>query len=174
MNIDLSFLLEKENMPTDVDASYEGKSITIRGCEYPITAVEPFKLTFYNDEGKKLFVSGKTSALAVCPCDRCLSDVEISVPVSVNEELDIKNDTFSYNEEEGVTLVEENTLLLDDLIANEILMNWPAKVLCGEDCKGICPVCGVNRNEKDCGCDTVVLDPKMQQFQDVFKDFKEV
>ena len=54
MNIDLSFLLKKENMPTDVDASYEGKSITIKGCEYPIAAVEPFKLTFYNDEGKKL------------------------------------------------------------------------------------------------------------------------
>ena len=53
-------------------------------------------------------------------------------------------------------------------------MNWPAKVLCGEDCKGICPVCGANRNEKDCGCDTVVLDPRMQKFQDVFKDFKEV
>ena len=40
--------------------------------------------------------------------------------------------------------------------------------------RGICPVCGTNRNEKDCGCDTVVLDPRMQQFQDVFKDFKEV
>jgi uncharacterized protein len=63
---------------------------------------------------------------------------------------------------------------VDCLVVNEILVNWPTKVLCKEDCKGICPVCGKNRNLYDCGCDTVVLDPRMQQFQDVFKDFKEV
>ena len=174
MNIDLSFLLEKENTPTDVVASFDKKSVSVHGSEFSITAMEPLTLTFYNDEGKKLFVSGKTKVLAVSPCDRCLSDVEISVPVSINEELDITNETFSCDEEEGVILVEENALLLDDLIVNEILMNWPVKVLCKEDCKGICPACGANRNETDCGCDTVVLDPRMQQFQDVFKDFKEV
>ncbi len=174
MNIDLSFLLEKENTPTDVVASFDKKSVPVHESEFQITAMEPLTLTFYNDEGKKLFVSGKSKVFAVSPCDRCLSDVEIGIPVSVNEELDIENDTFSYNEEEGVSIVEENTLLLDDLIVNEILMNWPVKVLCKEDCKGICPVCGKNRNDEDCGCDTVVLDPRMQQFQDVFKDFKEV
>ena len=174
MNIDLSFLLEKENTPTDVDASFDLKSISVHGSAYEITVMEPMTLTLYNDEGKKLFVSGKSVVSAISPCDRCLSDVAIQVPVHINEEIDIANDTFSYNEEEGVSVVEENTLLLDDLIVNEILMNWPVKVLCKEDCKGICPVCGKNRNDVDCGCDIVVLDPRMQQFQDVFKDFKEV
>ena len=174
MNIDLSFLLDKENMPTDVDASFDKTSVFYHGSEFPVVATEPLKLTFYNDEGKKLLVSGKTTVSLISPCDRCLTEVTIPISVSISEEFDIDDDVIRYDDDEGVSLVEENTLLLEDLIVNEILINWPAKVLCKEDCKGICPVCGKNRNEEDCDCDTLVLDPRMQQFQDVFKDFKEV
>ncbi len=42
-----------------------------------------------------------------------------------------------------------------------------------DDCKGICPVCGQNLNEKECGCDTFVPDPRMAVIQDIFKN-KEV
>ncbi|MCR5545166.1 MAG: DUF177 domain-containing protein [Lachnospiraceae bacterium] len=108
------------------------------------------------------------------PCDRCLEEVEVSVPIKISEEFDISDDTISCDEEEGVICIEENFLDVDCLVVNEILVNWPAKVLCKEDCKGICPVCGKNRNLEECDCDTFVMDPRMQQFQDVFKDFKEV
>ena len=65
-------------------------------------------------------------------------------------------------------------LNLDRMVHDEILVNWPDKVLCRENCKGICPVCGQNLNDKDCGCDRVVLDPRMAKFQDIFNEFKEV
>ncbi len=174
MKLELSFLLEKENETTDVSVSYDMTEISIGGTTYKKSASEPFNLTFYNDEGKKLYVSGSTKVSYVSPCDRCLEDVEVSVPVKISEEFDISDDTFSCNEEEGVICIQDNELDVDCLVVNEILVNWPSKVLCKEDCKGICPVCGKNRNLYDCGCDTVVLDPRMQQFQDVFKDFKEV
>ena len=45
---------------------------------------------------------------------------------------------------------------------------------CKEDCKGLCPVCGTNLNEKECGCDRTVADPRMAAIQDIFKNFKEV
>ena len=63
---------------------------------------------------------------------------------------------------------------VDTLINNEILINMPVKVLCKEECKGICPVCGGNLNEKECGCDTFVPDPRMAAIKDIFNANKEV
>ena len=62
----------------------------------------------------------------------------------------------------------------DLLLDNEILILWPMKVLCHESCKGICPVCGRNRNDGDCGCDTFVPDPRMAKLRDILNANKEV
>ena len=63
---------------------------------------------------------------------------------------------------------------LDILIFDEVVPKLPSRVLCKEDCKGLCPVCGTNLNEKECGCDRTVADPRMAAIQDIFKNFKEV
>jgi uncharacterized protein len=63
---------------------------------------------------------------------------------------------------------------VDRLLFNEILVNWPEKVLCKPDCKGICKTCGTNLNLATCDCEQSELDPRMAQFQDVFNKFKEV
>ena len=63
---------------------------------------------------------------------------------------------------------------IDGLINNEILLNWPMKVLCNESCKGICKVCGKNLNEGDCGCDDLFPDPRMAAIKDIFNAYKEV
>ena len=65
-------------------------------------------------------------------------------------------------------------LNVDELINNEILLNWPVKILCREDCKGICPVCGSNLNKGECGCDAFVPDPRMAAIGDIFNANKEV
>ena len=63
---------------------------------------------------------------------------------------------------------------VDRLIYDEILVNWPMKVLCKADCKGICKQCGVNLNQQDCDCQKTELDPRMAAIQDIFNKFKEV
>jgi uncharacterized protein len=63
---------------------------------------------------------------------------------------------------------------VDKLVYAEILVNWPMKVLCKEDCEGICKVCGANLNKGDCGCQRTELDPRMAAIQDIFSKFKEV
>ncbi|MBO4749763.1 MAG: DUF177 domain-containing protein, partial [Lachnospiraceae bacterium] len=62
----------------------------------------------------------------------------------------------------------------ETLLYNELMENWPAKILCKEDCKGLCPVCGKNLNEGECGCDRFVPDPRLAGIQDLFKRMKEV
>ena len=75
--------------------------------------------------------------------------------------------------EEGGCIAEKH-LDVDQLVHNEILTDWPIQVLCREDCKGICPSCGANRNQTSCGCDTAVPDPRMAAISDIFSKFKEV
>ena len=50
---------------------------------------------------------------------------------------------------------------VDKLIYGEILVNWPMKVLCKEDCKGVCQFCGANLNEGQCSCKKPV-DPRLE------------
>ena len=51
---------------------------------------------------------------------------------------------------------------VDRLVYLEVLMSWPLKVLCREDCKGICAGCGVNLNVEECRCGTKPVDPRLE------------
>ena len=66
------------------------------------------------------------------------------------------------------------SLDVDQLIFGEILVSWPMKVLCREDCKGICKKCGANMNLAGCQCPKAELDPRMAAIQDIFNQCKEV
>ena len=73
-----------------------------------------------------------------------------------------------------MSFVDGSSLNVDKLILEEVIPLLPTKVLCGEDCRGLCPVCGTNLNKEECGCDRAVKDPRMAAIQDIFKNFKEV
>ena len=51
---------------------------------------------------------------------------------------------------------------LTDALRESLLLAIPARVLCKPDCKGICPVCGADRNVTDCHCDTRSIDPRLE------------
>ena len=63
---------------------------------------------------------------------------------------------------------------VDQLVGNELTLNLPMRVLCSEDCKGICNRCGTNLNRGTCDCAGKSLDPRMSVIQDIFKQLKEV
>jgi len=83
-------------------------------------------------------------------CGRCLSPVQ--------GELHIENSrrmiTDPLKEDENTILIAENMMFdPEEEAKNQIVLEFPDRFLCKEDCKGLCPVCGCNRNEKDCGCE---------------------
>ena len=65
-------------------------------------------------------------------------------------------------------------LKVDDLIYSDIVLNWPMKILCREDCKGICRICGKDLNTGECGCDTFVPSPGLAGIKEIFNANKEV
>ena len=145
------------------------------GSDFSINHIEPFDVVLSMIGSGKLHITFITSANLTGVCDRCLTDVSFDIPVAIDETVDIADGQVVTDEEIGsYSFVDGEDIDVDELILNEILVNFPAKILCQDDCKGICPVCGKNRNLVSCGCDDTVLDPRMAQFLDVFNSFKEV
>ena len=52
------------------------------------------------------------------------------------------------------------TIDIDELVREQVLLAVPERSLCQEDCKGLCPTCGADRNLKECGCESVEADPR--------------
>ncbi len=63
---------------------------------------------------------------------------------------------------------------VEQLVHNEILIHWPLRVLCKEDCKGICSHCGKDLNQGPATVSVENPDPRMAAISDIFSKFKEV
>ncbi|MBR1572931.1 MAG: DUF177 domain-containing protein [Lachnospiraceae bacterium] len=174
MYIEIRDLITIANKHLEIPCNMENLVFEYMGNEYPITEIKPFDLCLTNDSNKELLISGETSLKMILSCDRCLEDVPMDFDISIDRKLKIDDGIILADEDGDDDFVNENQLDVDRLIFDEILVNWPAKVLCKDDCKGICLVCGQNLNIQDCGCNRQVIDPRMAAFQDVFDQFKEV
>lgn len=79
-------------------------------------------------------------------CDRCLKEFERKYDYSFKHTL-VRN---CNTDNDDFIVCGDNTLDLNELAVSDILLNLPTKILCNEDCKGLCFVCGKNLNESDC------------------------
>ena len=55
---------------------------------------------------------------------------------------------------------EKDSLALEDVLREQVLLSLPARTLCRADCKGLCPRCGLDLNSESCTCDTAPSDPR--------------
>ena len=174
MYIEIRDLITIANKHLEIPCNMENLVFEYMGNEYPITEIKPVDLCLTNDSNKELLISGETSLKVIIPCDRCLENVPTEFNIRIDRVLKVDNGMLLDDADGDDDFVNENQLDVDRLIFDEILVNWPAKVLCKDDCKGICLICGQNLNIQDCGCNRHVIDPRMAAFQDVFDQFKEV
>ena len=175
MKISIKDITSLADQSRKFTGSFDTEHFSYLGSDFSINHVEPFDVVLSMIGSGKLHITFITSASITGACDRCLTDVSFELPVSVDETVEISDGQVVTDEEIGpYSFVDGEDINIDELILNEILVNFPAKILCQDDCKGICPVCGNNRNIASCGCDDTVLDPRMAQFLDVFNSFKEV
>lgn len=83
-------------------------------------------------------------------CDRCLKEFVREYDYSFEHTLVRSGET---DNDEYVSC-KNNVLLLDELVMSDLLLQLPTKILCKEDCKGLCFTCGADLNEGDCGCES--------------------
>lgn len=175
MKVDITDLLSVENKIVEQQVETDLASFKSKLGEFPITKKAPFELHLENQENKSLLITGETDVTIAIPCDRCLEEVSVEIHLVIDRKYPLGAAVSEEDEDaEDTDYVAGSDLDLDKLIYDEILVNWPMKVLCREDCKGICRKCGTNLNVKTCSCDRTEPDPRMAAIQDVFNQFKEV
>jgi uncharacterized protein len=102
-------------------------------------------------------------------CVRCLADMELDIPITIEEEfvpsVDLRTGlqlTWTPEDEvdEAQIIDKKHTLSLLEVARQELLLALPPHPLCSESCAGICPICGANLNEEPCNCADESLDPR--------------
>ena len=100
-------------------------------------------------------------------CGRCLKVFTEPLAAQVVEKFypagaeNIENDAFIY---------ESDLLDITEPVRESLLLAVPLQSLCREDCRGLCPVCGADRNEGDCGCDATTVDPRLAALKQFIKN----
>jgi uncharacterized protein len=131
------------------------------GLELPLaTVVEPIRLVAdVASVVEGLLVRGTLTTDVRVQCSRCLADLDISVTADVAE---LFTDPARASEfgpgvepadvvEEGYEIA-DGRIDLDTLVRDALVPAVPYQPLCDAACRGLCPVCGANRNEVDCDC----------------------
>jgi uncharacterized protein len=116
--------------------------------------------------GNEIFVNGHVETRVQVECDRCLQAVK--VPVSADFALEYitgseyeSGEAAELTEDElSVSVFDGEAIDVDEIVKEQILLSVPTRMLCREDCKGICPECGADRNTGECGCVTNDIDPR--------------
>jgi len=118
-----------------------------------------------DNTGKHLVVEGRASGKLKLACSRCLEHFDYSFEVPVKEVY-----TAVPESDAGEAISFAGDLLdLTPEITKSIIMHLPMKALCRGECRGLCPVCGINLNEGQCRCTGSDFDPRLTALKKYFE-----
>ena len=150
-------LAELELHRVTASESYAPGQLDFHGAEF--RQVAPLMLNATAErEGAEIRVRGRLETSLEASCDRCLGAVKL--PVSCNFDL-IYRPMHTIAKEEEIEISPDEMdvgfytgdgIELADVATEQVILAVPMKVICGAECRGFCPVCGVNRNVKHCDC----------------------
>jgi uncharacterized protein len=124
---------------------------------------------------RRVRLGAHAQAALTVPCGRCLRPVTLDLPIDFEMTLvpaevaegdeHAARDTGPVAGSFDAAAVDEETYTgkvidLDPILREQIVLALPGYPVCSEDCKGLCPVCGANLNDRECGCDRHVPDPR--------------
>jgi uncharacterized protein len=150
-------LAELELHRVTASETYAPGSLDYHGAEFRQTAPLQLKATA-ELLGAEIRIRGDLATRLEASCDRCLGAVEIPVSrdfdlfyrplqsIAQEEEIEIPADEMEIGFYSG------DGIELADVAIEQVILSVPMKVICGAECRGLCPVCGANRNLTRCEC----------------------
>jgi len=116
--------------------------------------------------GKDMQVQGKVQAVVELYCSRCLKPVTYTVNTSFSAIIvDGQRQKEFSDAEEDVVFNFDGIADLTPLVQEIIVSDLPISVLCKEECKGLCPLCGSDLNTGTCGCREDNIDPRWEKLK---------
>ena len=167
MRLDLRRIIHTpgESIPFDYELDL---SMVEWNGEYPIPAPVQVKGSVRNAAGA-LTLTGTAETTLHLRCDRCLKPIlqkhTAALDCLLAEELEDE-------ENDEIVLLDKGELDLDELAYSAVLLAMDTKILCSEDCKGLCSRCGANLNEGPCCC-RPEIDPRLAALAQLLDDKSE-
>lgn len=117
-----------------------------------LSYVEPVSFSgHYMLADETVIVRGEARALVESPCARCLTPTRTLVTAEV-EEAFVRDMGQEFDPDDDQYRYQGHVLELDDAVRTALLLELPSRILCKEDCKGLCAQCGANLNINACSC----------------------
>lgn len=143
MLIHLSDIMNREGKTEKTEAAVEMESMDFRLGSFPIREKSSIAFTVVNTGDKVLEITGTGDLKIAIPCGRCLEEVLVDFSLDIHRKVDMK-----LSAEDRIKDLDESNYItgtdldVDQLVCNEVLMWWPLKVLCREDCKESAAIAG--------------------------------
>ncbi len=124
-------------------------------------------------DAQKVRLVGRLTTTLETSCSRCLEPFPIPVAASFDllflpgGTADGDGEREIGDEDVGVSFYRDDVIDLGDVIREQFYLALPMKPLCREDCRGLCPVCGANRNRETCACHAEWVDPRMEALRNL-------
>lgn len=135
MTIDVSTILKELGGKIDINGDVEMSDTDFLGEMYHFN--EPVKVSgSVSNNGKSLILKANCTGHMTTQCARCMKDIVVDIDFDIDENL--AQDDGSVSSDDDVILFEDVKIDIDDIVANNFLMNVEGKYLCSEDCKGLC------------------------------------
>ena len=156
MRLELSSIIDRPGESVAYSVSVDLSDL-VYGTSQPVSEPVEASGTVRNTAGV-LVMKGLIKTRIHGVCDRCASDFDRDVEIPIDAVLvtELANEE---NEDEWVFPLEADAADLDDIVRTIFVLNMDSKLLCKEDCAGLCCKCGKNLNEGPCECQKD-LDPR--------------
>ena len=170
-------------MKFDVRALLAGEHQTISVCD-TLTYPEQAEDGTYRFEDVTFlsapYVTGNITGSAGCVsveldisvrfathCARCLEEIRDTFTAHYERTVASRSQLGDLTEEalDDFLIAEDGFIMLDEDLLDYLVLEFPFRLLCKEDCKGLCQTCGHNLNEGPCSCDGREIDPRLAPLQ---------
>ena len=150
MRLELSTIADRPGESISYSASVDLSDL-VYGTSQPVS--EPVLCSgIVRNTAGVLVMKGLITTRIHGTCDRCAADFHRDVEIPIDAVL-VKELANEENEDEWVFPLEADSADLDDIVRTVFVLNMDSKLLCNEDCKGLCCRCGKNLNDGPCACE---------------------
>ena len=129
--------------------------------------------------GRDMRLRGEIKAEISAHCDRCLNEVPFPVEIPFDlfyapaEPRDGQiGERELFERDLDFAVYENDQIDLDELVLEQLELSLPSRVLCREECRGLCPQCGADLNFEQCECKPQI-DPRWRALADLKTDMEE-
>jgi uncharacterized protein len=143
--------------------------------DYRVTVPVVLEATVARDKEKVRIVGHAATSLELA-CSRCLDGYEVPVDARFDlvylpaADAPADDEVEVPDEDINTAFYRDGAIDLAELLHEQFYLVLPMKPLCRDDCKGLCPVCGANRNVTTCACETRWEDPRLAGLKALLKE----